>query len=476
MRISNYFRLNKSQSELDFVDIDVTRDTRLFVDPYAIEIRDDIFSEDLNEHVASYFGALLEAIREDNRSRLLSLTAHLSEPEETFLGMSKGAPAGRGVGRGQANQIIAALRASRAVKTGLLTDLAETELFIEGISSDKLSDLTTNIIRGPLNAYTKQQCDLLGLETHKVGMPPAWNPEKSRWESGYADIPLVMGKKVLFVPKSIVRQKLSLDSQEFYNSRMMDYLQAEELNSNGSLVRLIKKGTERRVYKKDLKPKYPFSKGFLAEFVQEHPGLLDTYKKLKGAEGPLSASEMEKDFSETTFSTALIERLKGIPAGNENASTYHSFMIGVLTFLFYPKLTAPAKEQPQNDGRKRIDIRYINSATSGFFHRMRTWPKTNALYVPFECKNYSGDIANPEIDQLAGRFGQQRGHLGFITCRTITNPHLALARCRDIANEGKGLAMLLTDENIITMLHAVSENRRSAIDAFLEAEAAKRLN
>lgn len=228
MRVTNFFRLNKSQAELDFIDVDVTRDTRLFVDPYAIEIRDDPFSERLNEHITSFFQSLIDAIKDNNVPRLHSLTAHLSEPEETFLGMSKGAPAGRGVGRGQANQIIAALRNSRAVQTGLLTDLAEAELFIEGISSDKLSDLTTNLIRGPLNDYTAAQCALLGMETKKVAMPAAWNPKTTRWEATCADIPIVSGKKVLLVPKSLVRIKLSLDGQEFYNSHILEFLQAED--------------------------------------------------------------------------------------------------------------------------------------------------------------------------------------------------------------------------------------------------------
>jgi hypothetical protein len=107
---------------------------------------------------------------------------------------------------------------------------------------------------------------------------------------------------------------------------------------------------------------------------------------------------------------------------------------------------------------------------------MRTSPFTKAIYATFECKNYSGDITNPEIDQLAGRFGQQRGNLGFLTCRSLDNEALALKRCRDVATDGKGLVLILTDENIQVLLKAVADRKRNVVDTFLELEAAKRLN
>src|SRR5947207_1342477 len=131
MKLSKAFELNKRQPQLDFVDVDVSKDTRLFVDPYAIEIRDDDLSQLFAYHVVSYFQEILDALLAKNTHRAMALTENLHEPQETFLGFSQGRPQGRGVGRFQANQLLGALRNSTAFKTGLLTDIADTELFIE---------------------------------------------------------------------------------------------------------------------------------------------------------------------------------------------------------------------------------------------------------------------------------------------------------------------------------------------------------
>jgi|SRR5690242_6663017 hypothetical protein len=80
MRVSERFKLGKTQAELDFVDVDTAADTRLFVDPYAIEIRDDELSADLAHHVVTFSEDVLDSLRRGDDIRALELTANLTEP------------------------------------------------------------------------------------------------------------------------------------------------------------------------------------------------------------------------------------------------------------------------------------------------------------------------------------------------------------------------------------------------------------
>ena|ERR1035438_4014939 len=71
------------------------------------------------------------------------------------------------------------------------------------------------------------------------------------------------------------------------------FLSAEHLKANDSLVTLLKNGTG-KVYKSDLKNRYPLSKEFLFKFTQEHPEVLQAYKEtLPEKAKPIEALEIE---------------------------------------------------------------------------------------------------------------------------------------------------------------------------------------
>jgi hypothetical protein len=467
-RFSTVFGLSNQQASLDFVDVELSRDTPLYLDPYAIEIRDDDWSSRCGDHIRSFFNEVMTALRAGNNQRALQLLGNLHEPNETFLGQSTGRPAGRGVGDHKAQQFANALVNSRAFATGLLSDISDAELFIFGVGPDTISDLTTNVIRGLLAEYTSSQCDLHGIETHPVSsIGPAWNIQAARWESRRFMLPLYNRRPILLVPKFSVRFRMAIDSQEFYNHHMIEHLRSENLRSGSGLVHTFKDGSK-TVYKNAVKELHPFVKDDLATFARNHPEVLDAYKALQSAKGPLTVTDIEKFFDESAFARSLIDRLSRIQTGNASASEYHSVIMGITTFLFHPGLIYPVKEQEIHDGRKRIDIKFTNSGESGFFDAMIKSNQARAISVAVECKNYTKEVANPELDQLSGRFGHQRGFLGFLLCRSIDDRPRMIARCRDTANDQRGYIIILEDRDIIEMLVLVEQNRRSAINRFLQ--------
>jgi len=161
-------------------------------------------------------------------------------------------------------------------------------------------------------------------------------------------------------------------------------------------------------------------------------------------------------------------RLRAIHPGRDEASAYHDFILDALTKIFSPGLHYPRKEREIDNGRKRIDIVFTNRADSGFFHALNTYHRVICPYIFIECKNYSEDLANPEVDQLLGRFSDQRGTFGFLVCRSLSDPDLMLARCKDAANRRQGFIIALTDDDIETLLRLRVDEGQSGVDRFLD--------
>lgn len=471
-RISKIFGLGLKQAQLDFVDIDPKKDTPLFIDPFALSIRGDPWSETCHQYITSFFQTALDHIRASRQARVKQMFDGLSEPNETCLGMSKGVPRGRGVSGKQAADLYDSFARSRAAKTGLLTELEECDLFVDGIGPDKTSDITTNILRRPLIQYTHEQCELHGIRL--TGTLPSgrfWDPESESWRSEMLPMLAAGTKRLILVPKYSVRRSMALNSQEYYSHHVLNFIRDEELAQNSSLVRVLKKGT-RIVYKKDVKERNKFSKTFLTDFSAKHPDVLAAYKKLHKematASGPPKHREFEEDFNEPAFAGALAESLKMIKPGTTNADKFHTFIIGAIEFIFWPNLIGPRKETPIHDGRKRIDITYTNAAESGFFFRAHTAHQIASTLVMVECKNYAKDPENPELDQISGRFSVNRGKLGLIVYRTAANYDLLVRRCRDTAADGRGFVLPLGDEQILEFLSLIEANSRPAIEQRLE--------
>ena len=189
----------ESQAELDFVDVPLQTDIWLFIDPFAISQRIDPWSQRSHGTLVAFFQKVIDHIRAGRLTEARELLSHLQEPNEARFGLSKKRPAGAGIGPHQAQQLFDALKDSTAVKTGFLSSLEECELMIEGIGRDKISDLTTNIIKGHLVDYTQEQCKLHGIPLQTVALGACFNPNSLDWESKYVDLPVWKGKPVLLV-------------------------------------------------------------------------------------------------------------------------------------------------------------------------------------------------------------------------------------------------------------------------------------
>jgi hypothetical protein len=469
-RITDHFNLGKTQAELDFVDVRLHTDNRLFVDPFALAQRQDSWSREAADTLNIFFQQVVDYIRAGNDDKALELLLHLREPNETRLGYSRKKPKGAGLGSQQAEEVFAALKASSAVKTGFISSLEECELMIDGIGRDKISDLTTNVIRHHLIEYTQAQCELHSIPIQSVSLPLCFDSQTMTWEEVVERLPVYKGQTVLFVPKSTVRYVPAYQRGKYYQHFVLNFLKERELaNPQSSLVKVFrrKKETVRKVFKKDLKKHFPNTKNYLFEFSRENPNVLRAYREsLKSMERSLSSADTAEE-DETVIAASLVAAMKSIAPGDKTASDYHKLMVGIAEFIFFPSLLHPRKEKEIHDGRKRIDIVMENGATKGPFFSLPTLQHIQCLFVPFECKNYGREVGNPELDQLTGRLSVNRGMVGVLCCRNFKDRELFIKRCRDTFKDRRGLVIPLDDGTVLQILEQIEKGQRAEVDGII---------
>lgn len=468
MRVSNYYKLPHTQPELDFVDVTVHGDDRLFIDPRALRLLGSEWGHKCVCLVQSFFQTVLAAIQDGDLDLARRLLGRLKEPNETHLGLSKARARGRGMGHSSAVQVSESLSKSMAVKSGLLTDLEDTILMVDGIGDDIISDMTTNIIRGPLIEYTQYVCHQMGIPLKPgVSSGPLWDPIRKDWTQSFVDLPMPDRDKLLLVPKLIVRSRMEYDADEYFRHHILPYLQKRELDAGSGLVELLKNGSM-RVTKKSLVDMFGKSKAVAAEITKESPEILDGYRdaKKKNPFVPLSHERLaDIADQEAPDWDKLLRAVTECQPGREEASQYHVAVMGLLNALLYPDLAHPMFEYQIHEGRKRIDITYCNEGRDGFFRWLaRHYP---SAIVPVECKNFTGDPANPELDQLSGRFSLGRGQFGILVCRNFEDRERFLARCKDTASDQRGYIIALDDGDLETLVDFRADGELEQVNKFL---------
>lgn len=183
--------------------------------------------------------------------------------------------------------------------------------------------------------------------------------------------------------------------------------------------------------------------------------------KINEKEGRVSDIQVE---DEPIIARALSTALTNIPSGPDSATEYHRIMIGILEFIFFPSLLSPQKEREIHNGRKRIDIIMENGAFTGIFKRLHSIHDIPCAFIAIECKNYSREIANPELDQISGRFSTNRGKVGIICCRRFEDREWFVNRCQDTFKDARGLILAVDDNIIESWLKMIEMDQRELIE------------
>ena len=280
MYFSQYFKLPvQSHKDLEFVDIDLDNDTKLFLEPGLIMWGHDDMSQRAAYVIDGFFDELYDIYRDQKSDAVkYKLLEHCHEPHATKLGYGNGH-------NGKARTPEGLIEVFRPLEKVLALDAdfdnpLDLPIYLERFAEDCLSDMLTNILSRELNYFTLQQCRKHGIPATFIKKNPRkcfyWDVENHQWAEMCDESLVIEGRRILLVPKRWVRQCLYCNVIHFIRWAIVTRRQKERM--------VIHAGKEYKPHKKDLwvelKRQYGDMRGIATQYTAEHPDVLKGYHEL----------------------------------------------------------------------------------------------------------------------------------------------------------------------------------------------------
>lgn len=228
MKISEYFKLPAGHSNFDFVDIDTTYDTELFIDPCLIETIDDTFCKKCQDVINDYFDSFYNLYRNKcSYAEKIKMFSHAHEINATKLGYGSG---NNGKAKTAQGMIETFDGISILVEQNVpLKKAIDLPLFIRDFAEDCLSDMLTNILFKELSEYTLRQCEIYSIPVKDITDTfHYWDSSLHKWTLYNGKGLYIGGKLILLVPKYIVRHTYYYNTEQYFRSVILAKKQQEQ--------------------------------------------------------------------------------------------------------------------------------------------------------------------------------------------------------------------------------------------------------
>lgn len=249
IHISEVFNLhNVNHADIDFVDVTLAPDVKLFIDPCLIAYNKSPWAIQAKKTLASYFDCFYSMYRDGKPDSLkLKLFEHAHEINATRLGYGNGR-------NGKAKTPGGMLETFRSIPNLLekginLTYASDLPIFIEHFAEDCLSDMLTNILLKHFMEFTLQQCEKYKVATASTSEELFYWDITTGWTKYTGPCLMHENRLLLLVPKNIVRNRYYFSANQFFSRVILSRMQEESANrdANGKAQKDSKKDIRKRV-------------------------------------------------------------------------------------------------------------------------------------------------------------------------------------------------------------------------------------
>lgn len=440
-RLTDHHGIMAAQAELDFAIPFFDEDIPLYVDPFMLWRSPSQQDQALHTSLLNAFnhlGYLASKGEEDQAVRTLIAA---SECDEVGLG-SSATRKGKRIGEAKAREIIELFKRIPFYAQRGFRHFEEIQFFVDGISKDRISDISCSFLKSFLIDFTIQQCEKIGIPRQSVDVENVYDYRKNAFETQRLILPVHPGdsRPLLFVPKRWLRFVPWLNYDEYFAG----YCPQDEISHTPEEITRVE----------------------VLDYNRDHYGVIDAYIQAK--ERTFDDCKNDPLFSQIPVTSAKrkFSLIKKLPTGKDDGADrkYEDAIGQLLPSLLYPKLDF-AQEQARTDSGVSIrDLIFYNTASTPFLADMHK--DYGSRQITMEMKNVAA-VEREHVDQLNRYLAEELGRFGLFVTR---NPlkKAVFTRTVDLWSGQRKAIVTLTDDDIGQMVELFESRQRNPLDVIVK--------
>lgn len=265
--------------KIDFVNINLSRDNKLFIDPLRIKNGNTEFHQKCYCKIERFIDIMIKLANKKDYKNLIEYIDNFYERNETKLGYSLDTKYGKSFGQEGGTNLVQLLMQEKIFTPGFVEDIFDFLIMIPNIGEDKVSDLITTIIFEDLIEYTQKQCKKWKIPTKNIRLEKlCWNGKNEKWEKISAELPLHINKPIVFVPKTFVGTSYLFSYERLYRDIIIPLYKELELKKLKSEFIVEYKNGTKHVLGNKLRKKFPCTKYVIIDFIKKYDLTYREYK------------------------------------------------------------------------------------------------------------------------------------------------------------------------------------------------------
>jgi hypothetical protein len=437
-RLTDFHGIYKPQSELDFAIQFFDEDIPLYIDPFLLWKSPSQQDQALHTTIINSFNYLNFLLKKGRKNEAIANLINLSECSEVGLGVSKSRK-GLKIGEKQAAEILSLFENISEYSQFGFTHFEVIQLYIQGISKDRISDIACSFIKSFLIDYTIQQCEEYKIPVEGVILDYLYNSKTNTFDSN-VKLRLPVNPKthepIIFTPKRWLRFSPWINFEDYFKSACP----RDEI----------------------FNPNEPEEKVKILTYNRDNYGVVENYIRAKEKE--IADCHNDPLFTQIPVISAkrkLNEILK-LSTGKEDGSDwkYEDLCSELLASILYPHLDFAQTQSRTDSGRHIRDLIFYNNRDIDFLDEIFTEYNNRQLII--EMKNVKA-IDRDHINQLNRYLQNNLGNFGIFLTRNPLSRTM-FQNTIDLWSSQRKCIIAITDEDLKLMVQVYESKQRAPIE------------